>query len=279
MYNQAAVDFMSTVVAVGAMRDGITHLNREQIIALFPVYYAEMLNGDLVIDSVLGGFNPFKEIKKGLDSAKDHIKKGLESTLSHTVNLIQNPLDELVSIGTKPLEIMGADMDDKIKEKILAVPLIKKTGKIVTLPTAALAITTAITGGATLPLLMKSITVDAARAALLQHQSDQNIKKLDMAVVAAESGQTFTLAPIPLEGDLTKLKTLISSPEYYAESKKVALELLGKMGYDVNNQATILMADSAARANIDDAIARINQKKTNSLVLPLAAAGAYVFMG
>jgi len=262
-------DFVGQVVAAGMTRDKLRNVSRSQLLKLFQIYYAEIINGTLNLPIESNdeniGFSLKKSVKKLGKSIKGSVK-----------NLIKNPLAEVVDIATKPLEFIGGDakkLSDKLEESSAIKSVDKAVRYAVKNPQAAIAFAAATLSGVSLPMALARAGVAGVSKELSNKTAKANEEMIKTMMVESEATGQINLPDSEVIGNPQEILKIIDTKEYYDNAYQQALNFLVSEGHDRNNPATQMLADQAVKTSIADIKQKIGaQKQGSALILPIAVA-------
>lgn len=289
--DNAYTSFKADVIAAGMQRDGIQQATVGQIKQLYPIYYDEMLTNQLARprkkqEQTLSGWSvsdldPTKHIKDIADDVADIIGD-LGTDIAHGVadafepiatvitDVVKAPADAAIKLVTIPIKAIDPKLAKKIENVLAKTPVAKAINApsqyIQEHPKVAIALATA--ASIAIPALRPLVLIGTKKYSELQIRkaNDEAARNIRIMLRQAESTGTFKPpSDLPIGVDPIKLLTLVTSPQYFEKIKYSALTTLTQLGYDPNTEATMLLAEKIATANVNYYKARIAEKYPNGL--------------
>lgn len=241
------LNFVGEVVQAGLIRDGlqdfIDKMDKKTILKLFKIYYAQVVNGNLILPAQESGF-----------AGWGSFIKSVKSVITSPVKVLSLPT--IAAIGA-----VSPSAATKLNNIITTSPITKiidaPTKYFVENPQVAMAVGTAFTGGATLPILLATGGLAGAGTELAKKKQAAIDEYQRGLVVKMEATGQPIIPEIDLTGDPQKIWDAIHSADYRAIAQQNAFKVLTEqMGYDSKNPNTWTIANKM----VDDSITDIEEK-------------------
>lgn len=257
------LDYTADILTLGIERDGLNNLTGADLQNLWPVYYAQAMQGALNVSAALdeqggnGQLNGLgskikKTVKKAISQVKTVIKEKPEALLTGGI----------LAAGTAgaagTLSVAGAAgvTSNPVYNVIQAATAAKYTAAttnyMVKNPQVALAIAAAVPGLNVVAILATAgAAVGGTELSKWQQEKLQEkaTEYQEQAALMAQQGQPVPEAPVYWNGTAKELLDTIHKPEFLKAATENTMQSLLGMGYP-NNAATKLLAEKSAKASI-----------------------------